>query len=139
MTVQTHKRLFNVDEYHRMAATGVLSESDRVELIGGEILEMSPIGRRHAACVDRLTRLLVIRLGETAIVRVQNPIALGQHSEPQPDVSLLRPRDDFYASGHPSPEDVLLVIEVCETSIDYDRDIKLPEYAASRRARSLAD
>lgn len=112
-----------------MAEAGILGEDDRVELIEGEIIEMSPIGGPHAACVDRLTRLLVIGLGDAAIVRVQNPVHLDQRSEPQPDVSLLRPRADFYASGHPSPEDILLVIEVAESSLEYDRRVKVPLYA----------
>ena len=129
MTVEIHKRLFTVDEYHQMACAAVFSEDDRVELIDGEIIEMSPIGRRHAACVDRLTRLFVTCLGKSAIVRVQNPVALSQHSEPQPDVTLLRPRDDFYASAHPSPNDVLLIVEVGETSVEFDREVKVPRYA----------
>lgn len=129
MTVEIPKRLFSADEYHQMACTGILSEDDRVELIEGEIVQMSPIGRRHAACVDRLTQLFVRRLGDSAIVRVQNPISLGRHSEPEPDVTLLRPQADFYASGHPGPDDVLLVVEVAETSGQYDREVKIPLYA----------
>jgi len=129
MAVEVSKRLFTVDEYHQMGETGILSEDDRVELIDGEIIEMSPIGRRHAACVDRLTRLFVTRLGKSAIVRVQNPILLTPRSEPQPDLALLWPRDDFYASGHPQPADILLVVEVAETSASFDREVKMPRYA----------
>ena len=129
MAIRALKRLFTVEEYHRMAQAGILGEDDRVELIEGEIVNMAPIGSRHAAVVDRLNRILSRRIGERAIVRVQNPIRLGEHSEPQPDVTLLRPREDFYASAHPGPEDVLLLIEVAETSAEYDREIKIPLYA----------
>jgi Uma2 family endonuclease len=112
-----------------MARAGILGEDDRVELLEGEVEEMTPIGSRHAAVVDRLNRLFSRHLGENAIIRIQNPIRLGEYSEPQPDLALLRPRPDFYSSAHPGTEDVLLVIEVAETSADYDRVIKLPLYA----------
>ncbi len=129
MSMQLLKRRFTVDEYHRMAEAGILSEDDRVELIDGEIVEMVPIGSRHAACVDRLNGIFSELLERRAIVRVQNPIRLGRHSEPQPDVALLRPRADFYASAHPGPADVLLVVEVVDTSSDIAREVKLSLYA----------
>ncbi len=129
MSVQVQRRLFTVEEYHRMAEAGILSEDDRIELIEGELIAMSPIGSRHAACVKRLVRLLDRAVGERAIVSAQDPIRLGRHSEPQPDVALLRHRPDFYASAHPGPEDVLLIVEVAETSADYDRTVKIPLYA----------
>jgi hypothetical protein len=100
------KRLFTVEEYHKMAEAGILGEDDRVELLEGEIVQISPIGSRHAACVMRLTELLSQRVVGRAHVRVQNPILLGEHSEPQPDVTLLRRREDFYASSHPRPVEV---------------------------------
>ncbi|GIX47759.1 MAG: hypothetical protein KatS3mg131_1970 [Candidatus Tectimicrobiota bacterium] len=100
-----------------------------MELIEGEIVEMAPVGSRHAGQVNRLNRLLSRLVGERAIVSVQNPVRLGEHSEPQPDLALLKPREDFYAAAHPGPEDVLLVVEVAETSADYDREIKVPLYA----------
>jgi hypothetical protein len=128
MGVQVQRRLFTVEEYHRMAEAGILSEDDRVELIEGELVAMSPIGSRHAACVARLTALLFPVEGR-GILWVQNPIRLGARSEPQPDVALLRYRPDFYASAHPGPEDVLLVVEVAETSADADRSLKIPLYA----------
>lgn len=131
MSVQIARRYFTVDEYHRMGEAGIFSEDDRVELIEGEILKMSPIGSRHAASVNRLTRHLNNLLGNRAIVAVQNPILLNDFSEPQPDVSILKPRDDFYAQGLPTPVDVLLVIETADTSLAHDRDIKLPAYARS--------
>jgi Uma2 family endonuclease len=130
VTVQLLRRLFTVAEYHRMAEAGILSEDDRVELLEGEVVTMSPIGSRHAACVARLTALLS-GTGRQAILWVQNPIRLGEHSEPQPDVALLKPRPDFYAASHPGPEDVLLVVEVAETSAATDREVKVPLYARS--------
>lgn len=129
MAVQVSRRLFTVDEYYQMAQAGILHEDDRVELIEGEIIEMASIGSRHAACVDRLTQLFVVHVAGRAIVRIQNPIRLSQRTEPQPDLSLLRPRPDFYASGHPGPQDVLLVVEVADTSIGFDRETKMPLYA----------
>ena len=124
-------RRFTVEDYYRMAEAGILTPDDRVELLDGEIAEMTPIGSRHAACVDRLTRLLTQAIGDRAIVRVQNPIRLDRYSEPHPDLALLRPRDDFYAAAHPGPADVLLVIEVARTSEQIDRTVKLPLYARS--------
>lgn len=128
MAVRIVKRLFTVDEYHRMVEAGILGEDDRVELIEGEVVQMTPIGSRHAACVAKLTALFS-RVQDRAIVWVQNPIRLGRHSEPQPDVALLKPRADFYAQAHPGPGDVLLVVEVAETSAAYDRELKVPLYA----------
>jgi Uma2 family endonuclease len=130
MDVRVERRLFTVEEYHRMAEAGILSEDDRVELIEGEIVEMSPIGSRHAAAVKRLLNLfLPAQAASRAILSVQDPIRLGRRSEPQPDVALLRPREDFYASEHPGPEDVLLIVEVAEHSAGYDRGVKVPLYA----------
>jgi Uma2 family endonuclease len=123
------RRRFTVDEYHRMAEAGILGEDDRVELLEGEIVEMSPIGWRHQACVDRLTQRLVPALQDRAILRPQGPIRLSPDSEPQPDLVVLRPRADFYAEGGPGPEDVLWLIEISDTSLRYDRDVKVPLYA----------
>lgn len=129
MSVQLQKHYFSVDEYYRMAKGGVFSEDDRVELIEGEVVEMSPIGSTHQGCVDELSSILAERLGRAAIVRVQGPIHIDEYSEPQPDVSLLRPRRDFYRRSHPMPADVLLVVEVADTSLEYDRNVKLRLYA----------
>lgn len=131
MSVRILRRHFNIDEYYRMAAAGVLSEDDRVELIEGEIVEMNPIGSRHAACVGRLTELLGRLVVGKAIVWVQNPVQISDYSEPLPDVALLKRRDDFYAQANPQPSDVLLIIEVADSSVEYDRDIKIPLYAQS--------
>lgn len=127
-TVPTRRR-FTIYEYHRMADAGVLTEDDRVELLDGEIVEMSPIGSRHAGIVDRLNMLFARRLGRHAIVRVQNPIVLDDYSEPQPDLTILRARPDYYVGAHPRPGDVLLAIEVMDASVSYDRTLKLPLYA----------
>jgi Uma2 family endonuclease len=130
MAVMLRRYRFTVDEYDRMAAAGVLTQCDRVELLDGEIVEMSPIGDRHAGVVARLTNLLSQRLGARAIVWPQNPVGLRVvRSVPQPDVALLRPRADFYTTGRPGPDDILLVIEVMDTSADTDRGVKLPLYA----------
>jgi Uma2 family endonuclease len=129
MAVETAKRYITVDEYYQMAEVGILSEDERVELVEGEITTMSPIGRRHAGCVNRLTNLLAQMLGQKAIVAVQNPVRLSIYSEPEPDVALLQPRGDFYSNSHPGPADVLLIVEVADTSIGYDRKTKVPLYA----------
>lgn len=131
MALRVTRRQFTVEEFHRMADARVFSEDDRVELLEGEIFEMPPIGSRHAAAVDRLTRILALALGEQAIVRVQNPVRLSTHSEPLPDLAVLRPRPDFYSGAHPTPPDVLLLIEVADTSAEADREIKIPLYARS--------
>jgi Uma2 family endonuclease len=123
------KRLFTTDEFRRMAEAGIFGENDRVELIGGEIIALTPIGPRHANCVRRLIALLAARVGTSAIVDAQNPVVLDDYSEPQPDVVLLKPQSDFYKHSHPGPRDVLLVIEVADSSADYDRAIKVPQYA----------
>ncbi|HEY7067276.1 MAG TPA: Uma2 family endonuclease [Chloroflexota bacterium] len=126
-TLATYR--FTVDEYYRMAEAGILTPVQRVELIEGEIVAMAPIWNRHAACVDRLTHDFVLGLGDQAIVRVQGPLRLHDYSEPEPDLIILRPRSDFYASGHPGPGDTLLVIEVADTTERYDRQVKVPLYA----------
>jgi Uma2 family endonuclease len=129
MAVAFHRRPFTVAEYHTMLDAGILTEDDRVELIEGEIVQMTPIGSPHAGQVNRLTRTLVRALGERGVVTVQNPVTLNDLSEPQPDLTVLRPRGDDYAGAHPAPDDVLLLIEVADTSLAYDRQVKLPLYA----------
>jgi len=131
MAAAVEQRAFSVTDYHRMVEVGILTEDDRVELIDGRIIIMSPIGSRHAACVKRLNTYLSQQVGGTAIVSVQDPIQLNDYSEPELDVALLRLRDDFYATSHPTPEDILLVIEVADTSEAYDREEKIPLYARS--------
>jgi Uma2 family endonuclease len=123
------RRTWTADEYHRMAEVGILHEDDRVELIDGEIVNMSPLGSRHIACVNRLSKLLERRIGDTTIVQTQSSIRLNDVSEPQPDIAVLRLRADYYADSLPAPSDVLLVIEVADTSLNYDQHVKLPRYA----------
>jgi Uma2 family endonuclease len=121
-----------VDQYYRMAEVGLLTADERVELIDGVIIDMAPIGSRHAGALRRLNRLLTAAVGTRAIVSGQLPLRLGRSSEPQPDLALLRPRDDFYEAEHPRAEDVLLLIEVSVTSARYDREVRVPLYARSR-------
>ena len=125
--VERARRLFTIEEYERMVETGILKRDDRVELIEGEIGEMSPIGNPHAAYVTNLTHILVTRVGDRARVRVQGPVRVPPRSKPQPDLALLRPRS--YVRVGATTEDVLLVIEVADTSLEYDRTVKLRLYA----------
>ena len=127
----THRR-FTVDEYHRMAEAGILSEDERVELLDGWIVPMSPIGSPHAGCVNRLTRLLTGLLRDSAVVSVQNPVVLNDLWEPEPDIAVLHFRADGYSQAHPRPPDVRLIIEVADSSTEKDRRIKLPAYAEAR-------
>lgn len=129
MATELARVRFSVDDYHRMAETGILHEDARLELIGGEIVQMSPVGSRHAACVKRLNRLLGRRLGDEAVLGVQDPVRLGDDTEPEPDVMILQPREDFYEQAAPTAADVVLLIEVADSSLAYDRAIKLPRYA----------
>jgi len=124
----THRR-FSVDEYYKLAEIGILSEDDRVELIEGHIVEMEPKSPRHASCVMRLNHLLQIILDHRAILSVHSPVRFDQFNEPEPDVMILKWKDDYYASGHPGAGDVLLLIEASDTSLRYDRDVKLPIYS----------
>lgn len=112
-----------------MAEAGIIGVDDRVELIDGEIIDMSPIGSAYAGCANRLIRGLAPLAGAgTAVLSVQSPLRLGAHDEPQPDIMLLRPRADGCATAHPGPSDVLLVIEVAASSLHFDRTTKLPLY-----------
>jgi Uma2 family endonuclease len=129
MPVELLRRKFTVEQYHQMAEAGILTEDDWVELIRGEIVEMSPVGKRHAACVNRLNALFNQRLGQEVIVAVQNPVELDDNSEPQPDLALLQPRSDFYEAGHPQSEDILLLVEVADTTVESDREVKILLYA----------
>jgi len=130
MAVTVKRRRFTLDEYHRMGETGILGADDRVELIEGEIIEMSPIGSRHAGTVARIQHLFSIRLGDRAVVWSQSPLLLVHHqSEPEPDVMLLAPRADFYVARLPEPPDLRLLIEVADSSLPYDRRTKFPLYA----------
>lgn len=129
MATEISRKLFTVHDYHRMVDAGILHEDDRVELIRGEIIAMSPIGPRHSAAVLRANQSLVKIVGDQAIVGVQGSIRLDEYDEPQPDLYLLRPKDDFYASGHAGANDIFLIIEVADSSLKYDQTIKLELYA----------
>jgi Uma2 family endonuclease len=123
------RRPITVAEYHRMGEVGILGERDRVELIEGELVAMSPIGSYHSGTVNKLTHWLVRAVGERAIVSIQNPVRLDDHSEPEPDFALLKPRPDFYQDAVARPADVLLLIEVADSSLNYDRAVKRVLYA----------
>ncbi|HND21350.1 MAG TPA: Uma2 family endonuclease [Acidobacteriota bacterium] len=129
MSTHPTKRWFSVQDFHRMVETGILTEDDRTELIAGVVISMSPFGSRHAACVKRFNALLSRQLLGKVIIGVQDPIQLDSFTEPQPDLSILQFRDDFYAEQHPRAREVLLLIEVSDLSLSYDRDTKLPLYA----------
>ena len=128
-TRELKRHRLSVEDYHKMGQAGILSDADRVELIGGELVDMAPIGSEHAGIVYLLNRLLTEMLGEKAIIGAQNPIVLGNHSEPQPDILVLHPREDFYRNSHPTSGDVFLLIEVTDTTTNQDRKLKLPLYA----------
>ena len=128
LPAEVERRRFTVEEYHRMGETGLLGEDDRVELIDGEVVEMSPIGWRHARCVSRLTMLLTRFTQDRYVVSVQNPLTISEHGEPQPDLVL---HAEPPPGRLPIPEDALLVVEVSDTTLSYDRNIKLPRYAAA--------
>ena len=130
MVVSARKRLLTLEEYDRMVESGILAEDERVELIRGEILELAPIGNRHAACLRRLLRILRQDVGPDILLDVQNPVRLAtQDSQPQPDLALLQPRDDGYLEQPPAEDNILLLVEISDSSLTYDRDVKIPLYA----------
>ena len=132
MSVVIDRRRFTVEEYHQMTESGILTREDRVELINGEIISMSPINSPHAGCVKRINALFTRILREQVVVSVQDPLVVNDFSEPEPDVMLLKHRDDFYADAHPRPTDVYLLIEVADSSLPIDREVKLPLYAQAQ-------
>ena len=129
MATTAARRRFTVDDYHRMAEAGILHEDDRVELIDGDIVEMSAIGSHHSACTKRLSRILHRGFGDVVIIGTQDPVELGEHYEPEPDISVLHYRGDYYAEHTPTAADVILLIGVADSSLRYDREVKLPVYA----------
>jgi Uma2 family endonuclease len=131
MSTEVIKKRFTVDEYYRMAEAGILRPEDRVELIDGEIIQMSPIGQRHAARVNRANSLFIKAFGDKAVVSPQNPVQLSDWTEPQPDIVVLKARSDFYESKKPTPRDVLFLMEISDTTLRYDMKIKLPYFAAA--------
>jgi Uma2 family endonuclease len=129
MSLSLTTRKFTVEEYEKMSEQGIIKPDEKVELIRGEIIKMSPMGTRHAACIYRLTQLFSRKFADLILLGVQNPIRLNDNSQPEPDLSLLIPRSDFYVSAHPQPEDIYLIIEVSDSTLDYDRNTKIPLYA----------
>ncbi|HTW71492.1 MAG TPA: Uma2 family endonuclease [Acetobacteraceae bacterium] len=125
--VRRHR--LTVQDYHRLGEAGVLGEDDRVELLEGQLVDMSPIGPRHSHVIDLLTRILVRAVGDRGWVRVQNPIVLDSGSEPQPDIVVARPSASGYRDAHPRPDDVLLLIEVADSSFEFDGSVKRELYA----------
>lgn len=123
------KHLFSVEDWRKMGDAGIFAPDARLELIEGEVLNMPPIGSLHSSQLKRLTHWFRLKTAEDVIISVQDPLRLGDFSEPQPDLMLLRPREDFYADEHPKPEDVLLLIEVADSTLARDREIKMPLYA----------
>jgi Uma2 family endonuclease len=129
--VAVSRHRLTVADFRRMGEVGILGPDDRVELIAGEIIDMSPIGSLHAALVDRVAGVFHQRCVSQAIVRVQNPLVLDDTNQPQPDIVVVQSRTDFYAAAHPGPADALLVIEVADTTLSFDLDVKVPLYAAA--------
>ena len=129
-TAAPTRRRFTVEEYCAMAEAGILAEDERVELLDGEIFVMPPIGPPHEDGTTRLSRDLILRLGDRAWVRVQNSVRLNDYGLPEPDIAVVRFRDDYHRN-RPTPADVLLVIEVADSSLRRDRELKLPHYAAA--------
>src|SRR6266487_355884 len=121
----------SAQEYLRMGDAGVFAPDARLELIEGEIVEMAPIGSRHAGAVKALNRLFSRLVGDQAVVSVQDPVIIGDRSVPQPDLALLKPRADSYSGAHPTAADVLLMVEVADTTLPFDMDTKVPLYARS--------
>lgn len=121
----------NTSDYHRMIEAGILTERDYVELIHGEIVEMSPKGSKHAACISKIADWLLPTVAGNVQVRTQDPIVIADHSEPEPDIVLVKNSDDFYAKGHPTPADIILIVEVADSSLAYDREIKGALYASA--------
>ena len=132
MTRLFNKRLINIEEYHKMAEAGILNSHDKVELINGEIIHMSPIGSKHQSVVDKLTYLFNRGLQDKAIIRVQGPIQIKDWSEPEPDITLLKTKSDFYSKQHPKSKDIYLVVEVADSSLEFDKEVKLPIYAKAK-------
>jgi Uma2 family endonuclease len=131
MTVQLSRKLFTVEQYHKLAEVGILKETDRVELINGKIITKSPIKSNHAGMVDRLSRILSHHLYEKATITVQNPIRIYEHSEPEPDVVIAHHKANDYVSHHSTPKEIYVVIEVSDTTLEKDCEVKHPLYASA--------
>ncbi|NJO18081.1 MAG: Uma2 family endonuclease [Thioploca sp.] len=126
-TLLRHK--LQITQFHQMRVAGIFRSEDRIELLEGELIDMPPIGPAHSGKTNQLSRLLLQAVGNTAIVSVQNPVMLSEDSESQPDLAILRWREDFYATTHPQPQDILLIVEIADTTASVDRTYKIPLYA----------
>jgi Uma2 family endonuclease len=129
--ISTQIRLLTSAEYYRMMETGIIHEGERVELISGQIFTMAVKGIRHTICTRRLFKQLIALIGEQADVQSQDPITLPNNSEPEPDVVIAKLREDNYENSHPLPADIILIIEVSDTTLKFDREVKAPLYAAA--------
>lgn len=130
--MQMLTKKFSVNTYEKMLENNIFESQEKLELIRGVIIEMSPIGLKHATAVIRLTNLFPIIFQDKALISVQNSIILDDYSEPEPDLVMLKKRDDFYAEKRPKSEDIFLLIEVSDSTLKYDQEIKLPLYAESK-------
>ncbi|BAY90707.1 MULTISPECIES: Uma2 family endonuclease [unclassified Tolypothrix] len=128
MSLSTAKR-FTLAEYHRLAELGFFKEGERVELIKGEIINMAAKGKPHSVCLTRLSRELFQLVKEQGTIRTQDPITIADNSEPEPDLVIVRNRADDYLANYPNPSDILLLIEIADSSLKYDQEVKLPLYA----------
>jgi len=128
MSLTPQKHRFSVSEWHKMGTINIFPPDARMELIEGEIIDMAPIGPSHAGCVINMIELFASQKGKTALINVQNPVLLGNVSEPEPDLTLLRPAR-FYRKRHPTAEDIFLLVEVSDTTVHHDREQKIPIYA----------
>ena len=131
MVAKPVRRRLTVDDFEHMCSAGILTADDRVELIDGELIEMPPMGPKHAGIVNRLAEILLLRLGDAAKLRVQSSVRLSNHTQPEPDLAVVKPDPRHYLLRHPQPADILLAIEVADSSLDYDREQKVPRYAAA--------
>lgn len=131
MAFQPERQLFSVESYHKMGEVGILASEERVELVNGEIIKVGPIRSDHASMIDLLAEEFIFALRKKAIVRVQNPVHINEYSEPEPDIVIARYQDQRYKLAHPKAEDVFLIIEVADSSLQYDREVKLPLYASA--------
>lgn len=131
MAVELIQRLISVNDYHKMIAAQIFTPADKVELLNGQIIQMSPIGSRHAACVEKIVDILKPLLANQAMVRVQNPVSLPPNSEPEPDISVVATQADYYATAHPQPKDIYILIEVADSSLEVDQSVKTGIYAAA--------
>ncbi len=125
------RRRLTADDFEQMCSAGILTADDRVELIDGELIEMPPMGPPHAGIVNRLAEILLLRVGDAAKLRIQSSVRLSNHTQPEPDLAVVKPDPGHYLLRHPRPADILLAIEVADSSLDYDREQKVPRYAAA--------